>query len=252
MFKYAVEKTEEAKLKTQDIEGGPLAAATGERRSLALGHSRGKNNGTVRRRKGAAGSNQPRNLTTASADDELNPVDEGGDLISREGLEAMISEFLGGIGEYSSSDLEDLYNQVDADGSGEIDREEFEAFLDMVNSNDSNGTTTVDDDVEKKVLRGMSRTASCKTLHSTDASSRHSSKNNLMDCVPEEGGEEGSPSSFGDDEDVKYLVELSMENDRPLKDWSIFYCGASGAIEGKLKDITKKYGMGIAVEKFDW
>lgn len=249
MFKYAVEKTEEAKRKTHDIEGGCLTAATGERRSLALGHSRGKNNGTLRRRKGAAGSNQPSNLTTASRDNELSPVDEEGDLISREGLEAMISEFLGGIGEYSSSDLEDLYNQVDADGSGEIDREEFEDFLDMVNSN---GTSTADDDVEKKILRGMSRTASCKTLHSIDASSRHSSKNNLMDGVPEEGEEEESPSSFGDDEDVKYLVELSMEKDRPLKDWSIFYCGASGAIEGKLKDITKKYGMGIAVEKFDW
>ena len=250
MFKYAVEKTEEAKLKTHDIEGGPLSAATGERRSLALGHSRGKNNGALRRRKGAAGSNKPSNLTTESGDNELSSVDEGGDLISRKGLEAMISEFLGGIGEYSSSDLEDLYNQVDADGSGEIDREEFEDFLDMVNSNSSNGTSTADDDVEEKILRGMSRAVSCKSLHSTDTSSRHLSKSNLMDGVPEEG--EDSPSSFGDDEDVKYLVELSMEKDRPLKDWSIFYCGASGAIEGKLKDITKKYGMGIAVEKFDW
>ena len=50
-------------------------------------------------------------------------------LVSVHGLEAMISAFLGGIGDYSQTDIEHLFKQCDTDDSGYIDRAEFAYFI---------------------------------------------------------------------------------------------------------------------------
>jgi hypothetical protein len=69
-------------------------------------------------------------IITPQSDDEdqavIRPV--GGrveNLVSVHGLEAMISAFLGGIGEYSRVDM---FKQCDTDDSGYINQEEF-AYL---------------------------------------------------------------------------------------------------------------------------
>ena len=51
------------------------------------------------------------------------------DVVSIKGLEAMIISFFGGIGEYSQADVESLFSMVDTDGSGCIDRDEFDQFM---------------------------------------------------------------------------------------------------------------------------
>ena len=49
--------------------------------------------------------------------------------VSLLGLDAMISRFLGVIGEYSRSDIEDMFDAIDTDRSEFINRAEFSAFL---------------------------------------------------------------------------------------------------------------------------
>jgi len=226
-------------------------------------------------------------------DDEGEQISREGEQISREGLKAMISAFLGGIGEYSSDDIENLFTKVDADGSGEIDRGEFDTFLHMATSCD---VDLSEDDVERKILKGMERTKSMlsmdttshsmsspksdikhhsntadiekkilkgmersKSVLSMDTTSHSISSRNLditnhsneaLDIT--ETDEEDQSCLFGGDDDIRYLTDLSRDKDRPLQEWSLFYCGASGDIEGNLKEISSKHGIRCATEKFDW
>lgn len=74
-----------------------------------------------------------------SAGDESNNYVQWTDeknVVSLAGLEAMISSFLSGIGDYSYEDIVDLFALVDADGSGYIDQDEFDQFMDLMDSKD--------------------------------------------------------------------------------------------------------------------
>jgi len=50
---------------------------------------------------------------------------------------------------------------------------------------------------------------------------------------------------------MKTMIAESGNNDF-VRDWSIFYCGGSNAIKKSLQDISKRYSLSFAVEKFDW
>ena len=53
---------------------------------------------------------------------------------------------------------------------------------------------------------------------------------------------------------MRFMATMIDESDNKdaFRDWSIFYCGGSTAIKKNLKEISKKYGLAFAVEKFDW
>ena len=40
--------------------------------------------------------------------------------------------------------------------------------------------------------------------------------------------------------------------EKPLEEWSMFYCGGSNAIVKDLKEISNRYEIDLALEKFDW
>jgi hypothetical protein len=102
MFKYAVEET--AKVAALgDLESDSLFL-TGE---LSLNH------GSIEKEP------VPPNLS------DLVPEGQ----VSLKGLDAMIVKFLGGIGEYSNSEMVELFQKIDTDGSGFIDRTEFDEFI---------------------------------------------------------------------------------------------------------------------------
>ena len=63
-----------------------------------------------------------------------------------------------------------------------------------------------------------------------------------------------SESPFGDTNTIEYVKKLMNDSsgEKPLEDWSIFYCGGSNAIKKNLKEISKRYNIDLAVEKFDW
>jgi len=150
--------------------------------------------------------------------------------VSLVGLDAMISKFLGVIGEYSRNDIEDVFLIIDRDATGYIDRPDFDAFLRMVTSS-----------CEKS-----SELVSCMDAALASSSSPNKSVSGLS----------RQNSVFGDSTTKEYMSKLMNESGdsgrRPLEDWSIFYCGGSRAIHKNLRDISKQYSIDLAVEKFDW
>ena len=57
---------------------------------------------------------------------------------------------------------------------------------------------------------------------------------------------------IGDECTMRYMKKMVNDIDRPLDDWSMFYCGNSTPIVKCLRDIEKKYHVGLGIEKFDW
>jgi len=164
------------------------------------------------------------------------------DQVSLVGLDAMISKFLGVIGEYSRSDIEDVFKGIDRDASGYIDRSDFDAFLKMVTSTESTMCRKSSKDVMLYFDAALANNSAHQTPGLLKGSSHHASV--------------GQNSLFGDSSTIEYMNKLMSDNDdggrRPLEDWSIFYCGGSRAIHKKLQDFSKRYAIDLAVEKFDW
>ena len=144
------------------------------------------------------------------------------------------STFLGGIGEYSKTDLDNLFKLVDTDESGFIDKDEFDTFMDYA----INGKQHCDDDTALQVRQVLQR--SSKVRRMTIDSSLHSTL-----FTPTE-------EMIGDKRTIQYMEGLINDAERPLDDWSVFYCGGSTPVEKTLKGIRKKYNIGLGVEKFDW
>lgn len=141
------------------------------------------------------------------------------DVVSTYGLGAMVSCFLGGIGEYSLDDIEDLFKLVDTDQSGFIDRDEFSYFIHLATGE------TADDEISKSSVNYLKRTSIDK----------------------------GEGVIIGDESTIKYMQDMAVGSaEKPLDDWSMFYCGGSSAIEKSLRGIGKKYRIDVGVEKFDW
>ncbi|KAK1735733.1 NADPH oxidase [Skeletonema marinoi] len=208
MFEYAVEETEKA-----------AAAAVSKAQVLE------SRNGTV---------------DTAPLDDSdpetaplLFPPDEVPEgQVSLIGLDSMIYEFLGGIGEYSRSDIEALFHEIDSDGSGFIDRDEFDDFIGMITTESRTLSNS-----QHELLSAMERSMDVRRS-SIDSSVHRSTHNNIL----------------GNDTTIRYMQNLLKysEGDNPLEDWSIFYCGGSNEIAQILREVTSKYNIDFAVEKFDW
>ena len=234
IFDYAVEKTEQARqARPHDLEAGALF-----RRDVYISTAEGKVPSTSSR-------TSTKRCEGPSMNEEQKKDLDG--LISREVLEETILEFLGGIREYSSKDMDALrvlFSQVDKKGWGYIDKEEFYSFLDLATdgpksrgeSGASRPTST-----RTKIAQGTTRSQTC--------SSTSRRRRRRISAV---GAGKRNEPVFGGNDSIDYLRNLSLEKDCPLKNWSIFYCGASTPIENNLKDIKKKYGIRIAVEKFNW
>eukprot|EP00984_Skeletonema_dohrnii_P014383 scaffold6034_cov87-Skeletonema_dohrnii-CCMP3373.AAC.3 len=157
--------------------------------------------------------------------------------VSLKGLDSMIYEFLGGIGEYSCSDIEAFFHQIDRDGSGFIDKEEFNDFIGMISTESNLSTHSIS---QRELVGAMEK--SQMRRRSEYPSSAHCSMHHT------------SSHLLGDSYTIDYMRNLpkNSEGDNPLEDWSIFYCGGSSKMKDDLKAISKKYNIDLSVEKFDW
>ena len=154
-------------------------------------------------------------------------------LVSVDGLEAMISTFLNGIGEYSRANIEDLFKLVDADNSGYIDKFEFDEFIDLATGED------------KTIRTRGSVKAKCRlTEESRFLSVLTAGMRGESDCE--------DAIMLGDDSTIAYMEGMISDVKRPLDDWSMFYCGNSTQIVKTLQVIERKYHIRLAIEKFDW
>jgi hypothetical protein len=178
------------------------------------------------------------------------PVAIPEDQVSLLGLDAMISRFVGIIGEYSISDIEDIFDAIDIDRSEYIDRAEFSAFLRIAATGENNDD---DDDVEERrpseelLLSSMVGLTDMQAALTTSMHnySRGLSSHHSTTC---------HGTVFGGSDTKEYVQKLMDDNsgEKPLEEWSIFYCGGSNAIKKDLKKISVNYHIDLAVEKFDW
>mmetsp|Transcript_14399 Transcript_14399/g.21596 ORF Transcript_14399/g.21596 Transcript_14399/m.21596 type:complete len:514 (+) Transcript_14399:3-1544(+) len=159
------------------------------------------------------------------------------DAVSLEGLGAMIEEFCGGIGEYSSADLEEVFNLIDRYDTGFIDREDYDAFLVVLTKKESHRQSAKSKELATHIDRMLTKSLHTKSMHGLSV---HKSNHLGRRCSLQET--------------VNLMRSMINESDKKdvFHDWSIFYCGGSNVIKKNLKDIAKKYGLAFAVEKFDW
>ena len=173
------------------------------------------------------------------------------DAVCLEGLDAMISKFCGGIGEYSQAELKEVFDQIDRDSTGFLDREDVDIFFHVLmvekdRSRRSSRTLELSSHMDKVVTKkksfgnrhGVRRLTQCGRRETLDLfRGSHSELNELRrDWALR---------------DTKTMVNENESNEK-LKDWSIFYCGGSEAIEKILKETSQKYGVPYANEAFGW
>ena len=135
------------------------------------------------------------------------------------------------IGEYSHIDIETFFHQIDSDGSGFIDREEFDEFIRMITM--ERETTTLSPP-QQELVSAMESSLKQRTSSAANSSTHH---------------------ILGDATTINYVSNLLKDDSfggNPLEDWSVFYCGGSNKIEDNLSKVTSKYNIDFAVEKFDW
>jgi len=162
-----------------------------------------------------------------------NNLPEG--VVSLKGLDAMIEEFCGGIGEYSHDDLREVFNLIDRFDTGYIDREDFDAFLLVLTKTQNKRNSTKSKELASQIDKMMSaKSFAQRTMHGMSRPYRRSTSATLEDSL-----------------NVMQSMILRSEKGF-VQDWTIFYCGGSDGIKKNLKDIAKKYGLAFAVEKFDW
>lgn len=154
------------------------------------------------------------------------------DVVSLKGLDAMIEEFCGGIGEYSCDDLKEVFDLIDRFDTGYIDREDFDAFLLVLTKKQNERSSAKSKELAAQISK-MMKSHHQKAMHglTLHESNRRSS---LVDSL-------------------NVMQSMILKSERGfVQDWTIFYCGGSNGIKENLKDIAKKYGLAFAVEKFDW
>lgn len=181
----------------------------------------------------------------------LSDLPEG--QVSVEGLDAMIVKFLGGIGEYSNSEMVELFQKIDTDGSGFIDQTEFEKFV----------TLATKDEFKRGRTAWLQEAKTKANVENKKRLSVSAGTNESMMKIITEHNTVGSSiyhlaqtgrfkSVLGDEGTIEYVKTLTDGSENPLEDWSVFYCGGSNKIKADLKEISRKYGIDFAVEKFDW
>lgn len=156
-------------------------------------------------------------------------------VVSLKGLDAMIEEFCGGIGEYSHDDLREVFNLIDRFDTGYIDREDFDAFLLVLTKTQNKRNSTKSKELASQIDKMMAaKSFAQRSMHGMSRPYRRSTSAALEDSL-----------------NVMQSMILRSEKGF-VQDWTIFYCGGSDGIKKNLKDIAKKYGLAFAVEKFDW
>jgi hypothetical protein len=135
-------------------------------------------------------------------------------VVSLEGLESMISHFLGGVGEYSKCDIVNLFNQADVDGSGFIDEEDFDLLFSQATEIEDEKAARPFLQKQPSVARGLSRISSLSNI------SLNISYHNNYDI-----GDIGDLENIGDLETIEYVEDMINNVEKPLDDWSVFYCG---------------------------
>jgi len=156
------------------------------------------------------------------------------DVVSSKGLDAMIEEFCGGIGEYSCDDLDEVFDLIDRFDTGYIDREDFDAYLLVLTKNQNDRSSEKTKELASQINRMLVKSIAQKSMHGQSLNKSYRRSTSV-------------------EERINVMQSMILRSEKGfVQDWTIFYCGGSNGIKKNLKDIAKKYGLAFAVEKFDW
>ena len=159
--------------------------------------------------------NRPRTasvVAAAAADEEIDPME----------FDSIVETLM--PDDFSLEEKHELFAIFDADGGGDISREEFTRHIEkVVKSTEIEGAaeqpsdaTSGDVDIEGGVQAGFNR----KSSHQSPEAARA-----FVESV-------GGPSR--------------------LSGWQMLYCGGAQPVVDTLSSIKKAYGIALKVEKFDW
>lgn len=205
----------------------------------------------------SAGTSSTDSLSLNDASIEKGPVSPNlSDLpegqVSVKGFDAMIVKFLGGIGEYSNGEMLELFQKIDTDGSGFIDQAKFEEFVtsSATKAEFKRGRTAWLQEAKKKV-ENKKRLSAATNESMMKIITEHNTVGSSIYHMAQTGK---FKSVLGDEGTIEYVKKIAETDGggNPLEDWSVFYCGGSNKIKADLKEISRKYGIDFAVEKFDW
>lgn len=120
-----------------------------------------------------------------------------------------------------------ILERIDPKGTGKIDENQFEQLLHELKqgSEDAPG--------DEEIIKNSTQMQRTQHMFGRGSLNRNSSMNQHT-------------------LDVAVKRYLKGDDKFGAKNWSMLYCGGSSAILSQLKDYKRKYGIGLAVEKFDW
>ncbi|KAL7532935.1 hypothetical protein ACHAXR_006525, partial [Thalassiosira sp. AJA248-18] len=151
---------------------------------------------------------------------------------SYEGVQYVMKNLLGNDFDLIKDKILSLLETIDSEGSGEISESQFDRFLYELKEGD-------------KEAPGVNQiTNSTAQVEMTQIMfDRNTVSHSFME-------QENGISDEGIDVTVKR--HLNGEGKFGAKNWSMLYCGGSKPILSQLEDYKRKFGIGLAVEKFDW
>ena len=136
--------------------------------------------------------------------------------------------------------ISDTFATLDGDGSGRLDRNRFECLINLLLVNDV--SNAVHEESTEFVHAGGSQwEICCAMFESRNPDIENSEVENLIDAFSVTKQLQAGGHNHND----KKLVSAT-------RNWKMLYCGGSQPVLEILKDLERRIGIDLAVEKFDW
>jgi hypothetical protein len=148
------------------------------------------------------------------------------DAVNYHGVESTMRHLLGDDFELVTNQIRMNFEKVDISGDGELDRDTFEVFYNlMLKGSDAEEKSSI-----ATVKHGYQRMSTCREMF-------EASKNLQSEQRKDEFG-----------------IKKHLQGDGKFsaKNWNMLYCGGVQPVLDQLKDFSRKFGVGLSVEKFDW
>jgi len=130
--------------------------------------------------------------------------------------------------------ISDSFAKLDDDGDGRLDRVHFEEFINLMLKD---GSDAADEETVMSTLTSVMQRENSHVLESIS----HDIENPEMEQLH-------NNNKLG----VKMPLQAGDKKKFLAKNWKMLYCGGSQPVLNTLKDLERKFGINLAVEKFDW
>jgi hypothetical protein len=147
------------------------------------------------------------------------------DIVNYQGVLSTMKHLLSDDCELVVDKITQNFERIDADGDCRIDHIGFEHFFNLMLASMTDSTQEVAD-----IKRGLQRMSTTRDMF-------ESGRKNL---------DSESKDEFGIKKHLQGDGKFSAQN------WNMLYCGGSQPVLDQLKAFKRKFGVELAVEKFDW